>query len=282
MKDNVHTEPISELQELAASYLAGDLDEDALNRARDREEHDRAFRREVALQRECLESLKEWIAEEPPGLDEAQKLPIPSLIAAPTATVRAMKSGWAEYQPLPQLFAAALLICALLVALLSSISPGGHSLHESDSAFVHSNDSAMLLGLSREVLSAMKPNTEICIESETEIKLEQGSVWLWVQPGGKGYKVQTQFGTVQVLGTSYGVTIYEDSMTVEVAEGKVKVVGHGSDVVIEGGERVIVGQDAIGNIGGRAAGRELPNWVRQLEQNPPAASYLPSLGTERP
>jgi len=83
---------------------------------------------------------------------------------------------------------------------------------------------------------AMAKSSLFKLVSERRAELKTGSVWLDVEKGGSGFQVETEFGTVIVTGTSFGVTRTPDGALFEVSEGSVIIRRNGTDRVLSAGE----------------------------------------------
>lgn len=118
------------------------------------------------------------------------------------------------------------------------------------------------------------------IASERRLTLDAGAVWLWVRPGGEGFRVSTALGEVRVLGTSFGVTRREGSLVIDVEEGRVSVSpSSGSAVYLNAGESLTIGKsDPARPPEGDEAVLPAP-WVRELMiagHLDPTSAWLPS------
>jgi hypothetical protein len=140
------------------------------------------------------------------------------------------------------------------------------------------------LGRSDEVRLAMAPATRLELTGPHSLRLEQGSVWLNVQPHGRGFQVQTPQGMVTVTGTIFGVTTQPNALQVDVTRGQVHVRQGGAERVVDAGQQVQGSATALNESAARAAGDTLPAWVEQLgtaETLARAASYVPSLAVKQ-
>ena len=142
------------------------------------------------------------------------------------------------------------------------------------------------LGDDREVRVAVAPDTRLSIIDRTRLELEQGQVWLGVEPGGEGFQVATAQAVVRVTGTRFGVVVAGGATQVDVTEGSVQVASPTGRVArLAAGETLSA--TAAGELtapGPRAEGREHPRWVTTaaaLEQAHAKARYLPSVGAAR-
>lgn len=83
---------------------------------------------------------------------------------------------------------------------------------------------------------AMAQSSVLKVVSDTRAELKTGSVWLDVDPAGQGFEVDTQFGSVIVTGTSFGVTMTPEGARFEVVEGSVIVRRNGVERKVAAGE----------------------------------------------
>jgi len=141
--------------------------------------------------------------------------------------------------------------------------------------------SMALFSLGGAVRAAMRPSTSIQVASVRKINLKEGSVWLRVTHGGKGFAVQTPAALVTVTGTSFGVTVDGQGSThVEVAEGGVAVTQAAAADKVTAGYAMTAGSGGIEAPVVRSEGKQLPAWVEALlgaEKIAHAGSYLPSV-----
>lgn len=129
--------------------------------------------------------------------------------------------------------------------------------------------------------AAMAGDTTLQVLEKEKIALTQGTVWLHVTPGGKGFKVETPAALVQVTGTRFGVTVNGRETRVEVAEGSVAVTQEQSRGKVTAGLTLTAGPGGVTAPAPRAEGTNPPGWVGSLlaaERVARAGTYLPSLG----
>jgi hypothetical protein len=76
------------------------------------------------------------------------------------------------------------------------------------------------------------PNVDVCVEGpaqlsltdqEGELNLKDGSVFLDIMPGGKGFEVHTPAGILRDIGTKFGVHVAGDSVETHVTDGTVRI-----------------------------------------------------------
>ena len=76
------------------------------------------------------------------------------------------------------------------------------------------------------------PNVDVCVEApaqlsltaqEGELNLKDGSVFLDIMPGGKGFEVHTPAGILRDIGTRFGVNVTGDSVETHVTDGTVRI-----------------------------------------------------------
>lgn len=141
--------------------------------------------------------------------------------------------------------------------------------------------SAAIFSIGADVRVAMAGDTELKILSKTSLELKTGSVWLSVNPGGKGFKVETPHGLVQVTGTHFGVEVTSNATKVEVTKGSVAVSQGASQGNVTAGNMLTSGAAGVTAATPRPTGLTDPGWVTTLlttEQKAQNGNWLPSIG----
>lgn len=142
-------------------------------------------------------------------------------------------------------------------------------------------NASALFSVGEGVHAAMAQGTRLQLLEKESLALQQGSVWLHVTPGGKGFKVQTPFGLVQVTGTQFGVTVTDRETRVDVAEGSVLVSQAQRQGRVTAGLALTADAAGITAPATRPEGVNLPAWLDQLliaKKMADASSYVPSIG----
>ena len=143
-------------------------------------------------------------------------------------------------------------------------------------------NSMCLMTIGESSRGALANATEIDILSNNCLQLNRGSIWLSVNPDGRGFEVQTPHGLVRVTGTLFGVTATETQTMVEVAEGAVEVARNTADqrVMVPSGKTLSINVAEFGDLSTRIGGDAPPEWVESLiakEKAAHDAEYIPSL-----
>ena len=137
---------------------------------------------------------------------------------------------------------------------------------------------------SNQIRLALAPDTQLELAGPRVLRLTKGSVWLNVNPKGRGFKVLTPQGEVVVTGTIFGVKAEERQVRVEVARGQVKVLQGKDQQAVGAGQEVIGSPASISDPSPRSMGTALPVWVDELGQAEAlarAAKSIPSLDIKR-
>ena len=143
------------------------------------------------------------------------------------------------------------------------------------------------LGEGARVRMTLDRGTEVRVAQSRHIELVKGSVWVRVEPEGKGFRVKTPNAVIEVTGTRFGVTVDQHQTRVDVAKGTVMVGRPAAEgrVELNSGFRLVVsGQGALKPMP-RELGDALPGWVRAVlakEDIAVGAAYLPSLQPKSP
>jgi len=143
------------------------------------------------------------------------------------------------------------------------------------------------LGEDARVRLTLDQATEIRVVQSRRIDLDKGSVWLRVEPEGKGFLVKTPNAVIEVTGTRFGVTVDQGQTRVDVAKGTVLVglPAAKERVELKSGFRLVVkGQDILKPMP-RELGDALPEWVLAVlakEDMAAAGAYLPSIQPKSP
>jgi hypothetical protein len=135
-------------------------------------------------------------------------------------------------------------------------------------------------GLGNHVSGALAGPAKVRLEGVDEIRLLEGSIWLNVDPKGRGLRVHSPQGDVRVTGTKFGVTVGAAETRVEVASGVVEVAQAGRQAKVSSGQRVRMTAEAIDPVAPRPQGGEPPAWVTAVNENRKKAQvgqYVPSL-----
>lgn len=135
--------------------------------------------------------------------------------------------------------------------------------------------------IGNEVFAAIDKNTKVQIHNKQSLALNQGSVWLSVTPGGKGFRVETPFGLVRVTGTQFGVTVTASKTLVEVREGSVEVSQAQGLGKVTQGQTLTADASGVAAASPRPEGTDYPGWVTSLKASADKAysgNYLPSIG----
>lgn len=125
-----------------------------------------------------------------------------------------------------------------LLYMMESQSPGIKELSQTGSVMISKldsdhhkikveSDSFLALKMADEKsITEYAPNTIATITGPRSLNIQQGSVWNEVgkDKSGKQYTVETQHGTVIVLGTQFEVEVDNNQTTVRLLEGSVKLV----------------------------------------------------------
>jgi ferric-dicitrate binding protein FerR (iron transport regulator) len=136
------------------------------------------------------------------------------------------------------------------------------------------------LGGENQVRLAIGGSTNLTLRATNRIRLDGGSVWLSVKPGGEGFDVETPFGDVRVTGTIFGVSVDAESANVEVTEGSVRVEGPRGFVTLGAGERATATATDVSEPVARSEADRVAFWVAELHaamNRAHAASYIPSV-----
>lgn len=137
-----------------------------------------------------------------------------------------------------------------------------------------------IFSIGESVRGAFAPSTELAFETENRIRINHGTAWFRVLPGGKGFAVDTAHGTVRVTGTSFGVTVDANSVQVEVTEGTVELERNGTAASVAAGQTIVAAQEQPAQAHERKGGEELPQWVKALlarEKAAHAEQFVPSV-----
>ena len=122
-----------------------------------------------------------------------------------------------------------------------------------------------LFALADHTRVAMAGSSALRLRSETEIAMERGAVWLEVNPSGKGFQVQTDFGMVQVTGTSFGVSVPDHRAEVHVTRGVVEVSRDGVVKRVSAGNMLVLDQAGLSDPRPREGALERPLWAQKAE-----------------
>lgn len=136
------------------------------------------------------------------------------------------------------------------------------------------------LGGGGDVRVALGRATSLRILGPDRIEVQQGAVWLSVNPAGRGFEVVTPSGVVRVTGTVFGVSTDVEGTFVDVTEGTVRVSYKGEGRSVSAGFEARAGKGTVTEPTARAEGTAVPAWVGALhaeETRAAKASYLPSV-----
>ena len=153
-------------------------------------------------------------------------------------------------------------------------------LHRASRIETDAETSAMIqLDAAEGMRIAVASSTSLGLTAPDRIALDRGAIWLSVKPRDRGFKVQTPYGEVEVVGTHFGVAVENEEMTVEVTQGKVRV-SQGTAAALEAGYCMSADAGGLNAEQARADGVDLPGWVtalRRAEDQSAAGAYLPSV-----
>lgn len=257
---------------------------------------DPSLRDELEGWREVHSLLAERFEADPPGLERIAELPLPkarprsagafllrSPLRLPVRLLEALDDArlalearvGAAFRPI-----VAGLAVLVLVAVAVALRRGSR---EEGPSFAATPSPSMTV--TREIRTVVAEGGSVRMLAPDRMRLDAGAVWLWVKPGGRGFRVETPFGEVRVLGTSFGVTVSPKGLVVDVVEGRVAVGPRdGPDTSIGAGFRLWITDDGRREFADRPEGTELPYWVDALleaGQDDGFATYLPSIGVHR-
>jgi len=136
--------------------------------------------------------------------------------------------------------------------------------------------------LGEKTLALQNESTSIRVISKEHLRIDHGSSWFFVEPGGEGFLVETPLVNAKVIGTKFGASVSEDAVTIQVTEGSVRV-SHvkGPERLLSAGQTALIDRDGIVSIQDRPNGIELPEWVTSFlsaDTEATIGEMLPSVG----
>lgn len=117
--------------------------------------------------------------------------------------------------------------------------------------------------------------TAITLKTADTIRLERGEIWVRVDPESGFFGIDTPHGFVQVVGTTFGITVGPRETRVEIAAGKVKV-GTEEDRIclITPGSGATLSFDAPGPVLHESHEEITPAWAEELFSRAAAAQAM--------
>jgi len=126
--------------------------------------------------------------------------------------------------------------------------------------------SMLMLALCGPTQIKMNENTRIRVESDRQISLETGQVWLDIGKDGRLFKVATPSGKITVYGTTFDVRVDNQKTTVTVEEGQVMVENHAAAFgSLSMGEQAEIGADDVALAKRQVDVRLATGWSRRIE-----------------
>jgi hypothetical protein len=125
----------------------------------------------------------------------------------------------------------------------------------------------------------LKEGTDLTVNSKEQVRLEKGDLWVRVDPNSGHFGIETPQGTIQVVGTTFGVSVNESGTTVEIAEGKLEVSTRmGREFITPGKGALLTAQDQVPAT--HASSEDVsPAWAEEVFQKAAqsrARSFFPS------
>jgi FecR-like protein len=105
------------------------------------------------------------------------------------------------------------------------------------------------------------------ISGRDSLDLKNGEIWVYVNPGSGEYSIKVPGGRVHVVGTSFGVSVNSEGVSVSVSTGKVLYSVNVEDVEINAEEKLFLAASKSLSSAKKISDKTLknaPDWVKSM------------------